>query len=294
MTKDRFRPSAEASAGGCAALVNIFLCYPIYKTMWRQQAYGYGLRQSIRSLVQEGPFHLYRGVQAPLLQKTGSVALMFGMYHLNYAFLWPYLAGGGDSNPVYSVHGNNDTATIVFAGLATGTCEAVCFTPIERVQALLQAKEYNTRFKGFFNTLAHLRLHGGFTEYYRGFSAIAMRNGPQTALFFYLKPPVTRVLNEQTFLSDLLDSNTHALVVDFCSGAAIGAFGSTIFYPLGVAKSRMQCQLGGAFVSPFTVVRSLKARQLYSGVQTNLMRAVMSWGVINAIYEFFVAAFRRL
>lgn len=208
---------------------------------------------------------------------------MFGMYHWYYRMFW-LLLGDKNTAPNYNVSGKNSTPAIVSAGFLTGTCEALCFTPCERVQALLQAKEYNTRFSGFFRTSVAVQPYG-FKEYYRGLSAILCRNGPQTALFFYLKPHVTKQLSGNT------DNNlfTSPLLIDFCSGAAIGAFGSTVFYPLGVAKSRMQRQLGGDFVSVRKVLQSLTIRQMYSGVTTNVVRAVTSWGIINMSYEFFMA-----
>lgn len=278
-------PSNEAMAGAGAALVNIVSCYPIYKIMFRQQAYGYGVRQSIRSITQEGVSYLYRGVTAPLMQKTSSVALMFGMFHYTYGELWLRTGSNGTSQ-VYNLKGNNDGRTIWMSGLITGTLEALCFTPIERVQALLQAKEYNARFRGgFFRTFTEVNQIGGPKEYYRGFSAIVLRNGPQTALFFSLKPHVTTWLSQH-----VVAPTRNPIFVDFCSGAGIGAFGSTIFYPLGVAKSRMQWQLGGEFQSPLSILRTLNIRRLYSGVSTNLIRAVAGWGIINASYEVFLRA----
>jgi len=219
---------------------------------------------------------------------------MFGMYHWFYEHTWHALGRKG-TNPAYSLQGPNSVPTVIFAGLLTGTCEAICFTPCERVQALLQAKEYNTRFEGFFQTAVRLREYGGFKEYYRGFSAIALRNGPQTALFFLLKPHVTGALTRDPAAREEGIARREGRpvelppwTVDFCSGAAIGAFGSTIFYPLGVAKARMQRQLGGELVSPLRVLQSLSIAKLYTGVSTNLIRAVASWGIINASYEFLI------
>jgi len=206
---------------------------------------------------------------------------MFGMYHWYYQKCW-LLFGDHGTNVHYKLSGENSNAAILSAGILTGTCEALCFTPCERVQALLQAKEYNTRFSGFFRTMVSVHADGGFREYYRGLSAILCRNGPQTALFFYLKPHVTNRINASRIES------WNPLLIDFCSGAAIGAFGSTLFYPLGVAKSRMQRRLGGEFLSPVKVLRSLTVDQMYSGVSTNVIRAVASWGIINMSYEFFL------
>ena len=76
------------------------------------------------------------------------------------------------------------------------------------------------------------------------------------------------------------------------SGAAIAAFTSTVFYPLSVVKSRMQFKLGGEFENPVTVLRELSMKQRFAGVGTNVFRAFVSWGIINASYEGFIQVLR--
>jgi len=289
--------SNETLAGGAAAIVNILLTYPIYKTMFRQQVYGSSFLQTIRAISAEGTSNLYRGLAAPLVQKTSSVAMMFGLFASAYSAAWQHIGSPG-SNPQYNLLAHNDTLSVVCAGLLTGSCEAVLFTPLERVQALLQSKEYHSRFSGSFaSTFVTVRSFG-VCEYYRGVSPILLRNGaiaelpcsliglgPQTAFFFLVKPHVTASVSnfapdKQSLLSEL--------AVNFFTGAAIGACGSSCFYPLGVVKARMQCTLGGEHASIYTMMRGLTVRELYSGVSTNLLRAVASWGVINASYECFL------
>lgn len=267
-------------AGGGAAAVNILFTFPIYKAMFRQQAYGQGLKQVAGGMRREGLSNLYRGIAGPCLQKTGSVALMFGMYHWYYASMLAFL--------------NHDQFyTTLLAGVATGTTEAVVFAPCERILALLQATEYNTKFRGFVDCSFKLHAIGGWREYYRGFMAVFARNGPQTVLFFHLKPKVTALLerNTSTLKANLGEQPT-ILVVNFCSGAAIAAFTSTVFYPLSVVKSRMQFKLGGEFENPITVFRKLTMEQRFAGVQTNIFRAFVSWGIINASYEGFIKVLR--
>ncbi|RQM21819.1 hypothetical protein B5M09_008201 [Aphanomyces astaci] len=62
-------------------------------------------------------------------------------------------------------------------------------------------------------------------ELYRGVTAILIRNAPSNIIFFGLREPVRDLLPETT--------SSHAIfAADFVSGAVLGAFLSTLFFPL--------------------------------------------------------------
>jgi len=77
----------------------------------------------------------------------------------------------------------------------------------------------------------------------------------------------------------------------FTSGAVIGAFVSSIFYPLNVVKVVMQSQIGGRYENMFVVLhriyveRGRSVRNVYKGMTFNFTRAAFSWGIINIAYE---------
>ena len=48
--------------------------------LFRQQLFGLGVTEAVRQLQQDGLRTLYRGLLPPLLQKTTTVAIMFGLY----------------------------------------------------------------------------------------------------------------------------------------------------------------------------------------------------------------------
>lgn len=78
---------------------------------------------------------------------------------------------------------------------------------------------------------------------------------------------------------------------EFISGAFIGAFLSSLFYPLNVCKVIMQQNMGTPFLSiscAFKTIyreRGSQIRQIYKGVEINGARAFVSWGIINVSYE---------
>lgn len=66
-------------SGAGAALVNVVVTFPANKLMFRQQVAGLHIHKAFKSMIIEGVGQLYRGMLPPLLQKTTSLSLMFGM-----------------------------------------------------------------------------------------------------------------------------------------------------------------------------------------------------------------------
>lgn len=134
-----------------------------------------------------------------------------------------------------------------------------------------------------------MRSHG-FLEYYRGITAILLRNGPSNILFFSLRDHVRGYLSP---------SGSHSSIGadlwrDFLSGSCVGAVISTLFYPVNVIRTRMQTEPPGtrhlslwrASVDIYHQ-RDGNLRKLMRGVHINYSRSFLSWGIINACYELF-------
>lgn len=77
----------------------------------------------------------------------------------------------------------------------------------------------------------------GLKEYYRGMVSILLRNGPSNVLFFGFRTKV------KDYLPDTGQSWWGNFVTDFVSGAFLGAFISTVMYPINVIKAHQQCQV---------------------------------------------------
>jgi hypothetical protein len=77
----------------------------------------------------------------------------------------------------------------------------------------------------------------------------------------------------------------------FFSGAVIGAFVSSVFYPLNVIKIVIQSKVGGNYDNMFFVLRQIyvdrgrSVKNVYKGLNMNCVRAFFSWGIMNAAYE---------
>lgn len=160
----------EFNAGLTAAIINTTALYPINKLIFRQMAGGYGTQYAADQMKREGFRYLYRGILPPLIQKMCTVSIMFSSFNeykkyfdLNYP-----------KSPLFF--------NLTIAACLTGSTEAI-FTPLERVQMLLQDRRYHKDYKHTIDALIKLRTYG-FKEYYRGLTCVLTRNCPSNVLFF--------------------------------------------------------------------------------------------------------------
>lgn len=259
--------------GSIAAFTNIVVTFPIQKVLFRQQLHGVLATEAVRQLQTDGLRNLYRGLLPPLLQKSTTVAIMFGLYQDFSRVLLDRARGTGVPELV----------TRSFAAVLAGMAEAV-LTPFERVQTLLQDHRHHGRFNNTAHTFRTLLSQYGVRECYRGLVPILLRNGPSNVLFFGLRGPIKEQLPE---------AHTRAghLANDFVCGGLLGAGLGIMFYPLNVVKSRAQSRVGGPFQScreVFLTVwreRGRSVAMLFRGAHLNYHRSLLSWGIINATYE---------
>ncbi|DBA00272.1 TPA: hypothetical protein N0F65_007916 [Lagenidium giganteum] len=258
----------EFACGGTAAAINIIVTFPPNKIMFRQQLFGLNSMQAYRNVRDEGFRMLYRGVKPPLLQAAVSKSIMFGLYNWYDELLMKQF-------------GEQQGLHLIAAGLS-GTTEAL-LTPFERAQTLLQTPRFNKEITGAVDAIIHLNKYG-VREHYRGLSAILIRNGPSTVLFFGLREPLRKCFPE--------GSSTAATVAsDFVCGAMLGAVISTVCFPINVARTRMQSVYGERFMGTWEALeltyeeRGRSLRRLYRGVHMNFFRSLLSWGIINSAYE---------
>lgn len=256
----------EFVCGWGSAVINITVTYPINKIIFRQILDGVPASAAIRQLKQEGVSLLYRGILPPLCQKTLSLSIMFSVYE-------------GSKERISILTGNEVLAKILAANIA-GATEATLM-PLERVQTLLQDYRYHNKFKNTTHAFRYILTKYGVHECYRGFVPIIYRNGLSNLTFFTLRDKSKELMGDR-----------QSILKNFFYGAVIGGFTSTVFYPFNVIKIHMQTKIGGNFDKFTTAIRELyvaRNRSLtsfYKGVHLNYMRSFISWGVINAAYDF--------
>ena len=260
----------EFVCGWGASSVNVIVTFPINKVQFRQQLYGITTRAATHQLQKEGLVALYRGLLPPFLQKSANLSIMFGMYD-KYSKLFERRL------PHVPVDINRAAAAML-----SGSTEAI-LTPFERIQTVLQDRAYMNKFPNSVAVFSALR-EFGVSEYYRGLVPILVRNGFSNVMFFLTRKRLKDLFPET-------DSGVLNTLEDFASGGILGATISTIFYPVNVCKTRMQSQIGGEFQSLRTVFwqlyreRNSSLRSLCRGADINVVRCLLSWGIINATYE---------
>ncbi|KAK7049461.1 hypothetical protein SK128_027924 [Halocaridina rubra] len=261
----------EFVCGWGAAFINITVTFPMNKLMFRQMLHGISTSQAVKQLKREGLKNLYRGILPPLCQKTVSTSIMFGMFD-QYSRLLKYY------HPQIS-----DGTTMAIAATLAGCTEAI-LCPFERIQTVLQDTKFHGKYKNSLHVARELRKYG-IAEYYRGMMSILVRNGPSNVLFFGLRKEIKDRLPAPG------DAWWGHILMDFVSGAFLGAFISTVMYPVNVIKAHQQTQVGGPFLTMRETFRDVyhargsSLRRLFSGAHVNYSRALVSWGIINASYE---------
>lgn len=185
----------------------------------------------------------------------------------------------GCKQRLYMLTDNEIVVKILAANMA-GAAEAI-LTPLERVQTLLQDWRYYDKFKNTPHAFKYLLTNYGVAECYRALVPIIYRNGCSNLMFFTLRDQ-----------SKVLLGNQESLLTNFICGALIGGFTSTVFYPMNVIKIHMQSKIGEPFEKFTTVSREIyisrnkSIRWFYKGVHLNYIRSFISWGIINASYDF--------
>lgn len=257
----------EYVAGWGSGIINICVTFPVNKTMFRQQLHGISALSAFRQLRSEGVLNLYRGILPPLLQKSASTALMFGSFEQYRRLLLEQRVPSSSS--------------LVFAAFLAGCTEAL-LTPFERIQTLMLDQAYSGQFRNTPHAFYSVYSRFGLQEYYRGLTAILMRNGPSNIIFFSCRDKLKNCLPESM--------DKFGFLADFVSGACLGAFISTTFYPINTTKTHMQKIVGGEFKSFLSVFLSLYNERgawgMFRGVHVNYTRSFMSWGIINMSYGY--------
>jgi len=270
--------SPEYLAGFLSSATNIILTYPANKLIFRQQIYRFNTNDAYQQLKKEGFKFLYRGMPLPLLQKTLSLSIMFGT---NSHYLWLFQSFSNQDHWYYQP----------IASALAGSTEAI-LTPLERTQVLLQTPKYNHMIRNGFHAFNLMYQHYGIIEYYRGLTLILIRNSFSNMIFFACRKPIKDLLPSPS--SDFQHS-----IYDFLSGGLLGAVLSTFIYPLNVIKNVQQSELGGRYDHPLNIFRSVyeqrgnSMKEFYIGAKWNFVRSLISWGIINSTYEYYLTTIRN-
>ncbi|XP_061642978.1 solute carrier family 25 member 53-like [Phyllopteryx taeniolatus] len=257
--------------GGTSSLFSTLIVFPVYKTVFRQQIHNIQVYRAVAQLHKEGLVKLYRGVTPPLLMRTLSGTLLFGLQDTFLRLL---------SLASFSVIPSSVLPAA--AGLGVGMIEAVLFTPFERVQNVLQSGHNDRRLPTLKSVLVKLKAQKLASGYYRAFLPIVARNALGSSLYFGLKGPLSAAVAGQG-LSPLASS--------FISGTVASMAISLTLFPLSVLVANMQVEVQTEVKGVMACWRMLwNSRQrsvllLYRGGALVILRSCITWGITTAIYD---------
>ncbi|XP_072294545.1 solute carrier family 25 member 53-like [Eucyclogobius newberryi] len=258
--------------GGTSSLVSALIVFPVYKTIFRQQIHNTPVHRAVVQLYKEGPLKLYRGVASPLVMKTLSGTLLFGLQDTLLHSL-----------SRTSHHTNIPTSALpALGGFGAGVVEALVLTPFERVQNVLQNSQNDSRLPTLKSVLVRLKAERQAEGFYRGFLPITARNALGSALYFGLIGPVC---------ASVAGGGVSPLVASFVSGALTSMAISLTLYPLSVLVANMQAQVGrdrkgvwGCW-KELMESRQWSITQLYRGGTLVILRSCIPWGITTALYH---------
>jgi|UniRef100_A0AC35FIF5 hypothetical protein len=279
-TKHRRGSHVDFICGWSAGCIETVVLYPQNKIIFRQQLHAIPVGEAAIQLKSEGIRYLYRGLLPPLMKRTTSRAIMFGMYEKYQSILGCTYESDRRKTSFTFCHAQ--------AAVLAGATESI-LTPFERVQTLLQSNAYHGKFRNTIEAVKTVSNHG-FLEFYRGFHVILLRNALSNILFFTLRDPFKYAILDK--FPTKSERTSYHLFSDFVSGAVLGACISTLFFPINVVKTKMQADMGKKYDHFFKILkvvwveRDHSLKEVYRGAQLNFIRSLLAWGITNATFEY--------
>ncbi len=71
-------------------------------------------------------------------------------------------------------------------------------------------------------------------------------------------------------------------------------------YPINVLKNIQQSELGGRHDRPLNILRTVyvergySIKEFYIGAKWNFLRSLISWGIINSTYEYYLTTLQKV
>ena len=194
----------------------------------------------MKTVRNEGPFALYKGMMGPLIGVTPMFAICFMGYEVGkHIFTRPEM---------YQRMQGSDVALIGLAGAVSGLFTTPIMTPLERVKCLMQIQggegwkpaEGQRKYDGIMDCLKDTHRQGGFRNSFRGFYATMLRDC--TASFFYFS-----TYEFLKFHRNPKDGSPPGVVSTIFAGGFAGIMNWAGCLPIDTLKSRYQVAPPGKY-----------------------------------------------
>jgi solute carrier family 25 carnitine/acylcarnitine transporter 20/29 len=270
-------------AGGASGIACILASQPLDTVKTRLQSravsgatYTGGWDCFVKTIRNEGPLALYKGMMSPLLGIAFVNAVAFAAF--GAAKRWIV---GNENRPL-------TLAEIAMSGSAAGLAQAFVASPIEMIKVRLQIQNSGAKlYSGPFDCARKIVRESGVRGLFRGLGATMLRDFPAFAAWY----GVFEFSKRQLSAAD--GSIGHGPLL--LSGASAGVGYWLACYPIDVAKTMLQTQRDPPKGQPLQyrhaldvisqVIKSEGVAGLFRGFGPTLVRALPASGSTFLAYE---------
>ncbi|KAK2580060.1 hypothetical protein KPH14_012344 [Odynerus spinipes] len=226
----------------------------VYKNMFH-------VAQSL--MATEGPFSLYKGIQAPMATIVPLSAVSF----LSYGTGKVLIGRPGQTEL--------DNIQLLLSGAFSGACTTVVTAPGERIKCLLQSPD--SKYSGFKDCTQSLWREGGIRSIYLGTCATLLRDMPAFAIYYFAY---------ERIMSILLGPSNKMTWQPLLAGGIAGTTAWIISLPADSIKTRLQIAPMGTYPhgvrSVFPVImREGGILALYRGMVPVLSWLTILWDLLR-------------
>ncbi|KAJ3188067.1 hypothetical protein HK101_009237, partial [Irineochytrium annulatum] len=259
--------------------------YPldVVKTRFQLQsgAGGYtSIGDAFRKIIaQEGFGALYRGILPPIFVEAPKRSIKFGANE-EYGRLYKSM---GVSNP---------QLLAILTGMSAGATESLVVVSPDLVKIRLQDKSNAGKYTGTGDAFRKIYAEEGFSAFWRGLEATALRHIIWNAGYFGVIQAVRQRLPKA-------ETSNGVLMNNFIAGVIGGTTGTILNTPFDVVKSRVQ----GQMVQPFkynwavpaiaTIAKEEGVGALYKGFVPKVLRLGPGGGILLVVFELVTGFMRK-
>ncbi|KAF9643311.1 solute carrier family 25 member 38 [Thelephora ganbajun] len=234
----------------------------------------------------DGSLGLWRGSTASLIRNVPGIAMyMTGLSRIRFAMAnSPYFAVVRTASP--SKHSSTlphlSTTGNLIAGATTRLGVGFVLNPFSVLKARYESNMY--AYPSFSAALVSL-VRAGPSEFFRGFTASALRDAPYAGIFIVFYETIKQESNCLVPPS----SSINSAVVHSFSAAAAGAVATLATHPFDVIKTKIQVRKEERYHGFLRTVRTIWKQRgvsgFFDGASLRLSRKVASSAIGWAVYE---------
>lgn len=210
----------------------------------------------------------FRGLSLPFLAYGPMHSVIFVAYGTSIN----YLNKKSDADPPLK--------NFYYSGFITGFTTSFLKNPLEVVKIQLQTHDRN-QIKSVNHCIRQLTKAYGFSSFFKGCSALTLRDSFSLALYFYTYEMLRRVAKNS-------DSSSNQNLINFGAGGLAGGVAWAQVMPLDVTKSRMQADINDkSFKEVVKLIHNESGlRGFYKGLVPTVLRGFLVNAVVLSTYSY--------